>query len=306
MSESATLITGVNGLIGHALAHRLAAGGRPVVGMDRGVAFDGVGEFPVVEAELADVHRLYATLRKYDISQIVHCGGISGPMLARDNPHHIFRTNVGGTLDILEAARLCSVHRVIFTSSISAYGDQGHDAAVREDSRLLGSDAYGASKVCGEVLLRAYANYGVEGVALRLSSVYGPRRTTECLIGQMIRDCLAGRTTRLPHSSEECRQFIYVDDAVSAIVLALDIENLPYSAYNVSGMSPVTLEQVADTVRSILPDTRVEFGNGHRCSGNTVGPLDLTAAQRDLGYHPEVTLRDGIVAYTNWLRQARN
>src|SRR5204863_7468379 len=136
---------GASGLIGHALAARLTAEGRDVIGLDRRPPRAGVAPFPFVEAELDDVHRLHAAVRGREPAGIVHCGGVSGLMVARDNPFLICETNILGTAHVFELARLVKPRRVIFCSSISAYGHQDVDGIVTEDTPMRGRTVYGAS-----------------------------------------------------------------------------------------------------------------------------------------------------------------
>ena len=92
MKANTILVTGASGLIGHALATRLQTEGRNVIGLDQRAPRSGRASFPFVEAELNDVHRLYAAVRGREPAGIVHCGGVSGLMVARDNPFLICET----------------------------------------------------------------------------------------------------------------------------------------------------------------------------------------------------------------------
>ena len=137
MPEGSVLITGVNGMIGYALARRLAAAGRSVVGMDRVAPTEGELGCAIVLGDLADPHRLHWAIRQHAVDRIVHCAAASGPMLLRDNPFQLLETNVHGTLHLLEAARVEGVRRVVFMSSISAYGAQPTDRPSRRPPRCL-------------------------------------------------------------------------------------------------------------------------------------------------------------------------
>ena len=305
MAERGILITGVGGMIGYALAQRLSSAGRKVVGMDRMVPTGGELNCPMVVGELSDPHRLHWALRQHKVDRIVHCGAYSGPMLMRDNPFQLLETNVHGTMHVFEAAKVVGARRLVFLSSIAAYGPMAQDRPVPEATPLLANEPYGASKVCGEAMLRAYATrYNLDGVALRPGAVYGPRRTTDCLIRQMITDALEKRPTRLDVAADWRRQYVYVDDVVTAIILALDAPHLPLRAYNVTGGVNPSLGEVASTVRAALLGARIEFTGGAHPFDSAIGPLDISAARRDLHYDPRITLAAGVGSYAAWLKAA--
>jgi UDP-glucuronate 4-epimerase len=297
-----TLVTGASGLIGRSVAERLAAAGGAVIGMDQRVPTAPV-TFPFVPADLNAADRLHDTLAKHPATAIVHCGGISGRVAAGDDPFALLDINVRGTAVIAEAARKFRIVRVVFCSSAAAYG---RDVApvLTEGHPLHASTVYGASKVCGEAILRSYsAQYGLDAVALRIFQVFGPRRTTECYIRLMIENALRNRPTRIAHAAGSRRQYVYVDDVVDAILLALERKKLHSPAYNVASESSLTLEEVADTVASIVPAVRVEFGDDSAGDQYRIETVDLSLAKAELGYYPKVSLREGIARYAEWLRQ---
>jgi nucleoside-diphosphate-sugar epimerase len=301
MAGDVALVTGANGLIGHALIRRLHDAGRAVVAMDR-VAPSGLApEVPVVIADLADAPRIAETMTRFAIGAVVHCGAISGPMVANDKPDLVFRVNVGGTMNVVAAARRAGVGRFVFVSSVAAYGGQPTQGPVSESAPLLANDPYGASKVACEAILGAYRRAGLDVVALRPTSVYGPRRTTDCAIRQMIWDAQAGRPTRFSFGPDARRQFVHVDDTVDAVARALDAPPRPRLAYNVSGDTWLTLGEIAAAVRRVLPQADVQFVPPDAARDSAIGALDLGAAQRELGYAPRISLEDGIRSYADWL-----
>ncbi|HVM77533.1 MAG TPA: NAD(P)-dependent oxidoreductase [Stellaceae bacterium] len=303
MTEPSILVTGITGMIGHAVLRRLVAEGRRAVGLDRVALSDERIDCPIEIGDLGDPHRLHWVIERHGVDRLVHCGGISGPMLLRDNPYQVLETNVHGTMHVFEAARIHELRRVVFMSSIAAYGPQPADRPLAETAPLMAADAYGASKVCGEAILRAYAErHGVDGVALRVSAVYGPRRTTDCLIREIIRNGLAGKPAILPYGAGWRRQYVNVEDVVSAILLALDWPKLPQPAYNVTGGINPTLEEVAAVIAAQVPGARAEFGREEHPFDRPVGQLDIAAARRDLAYAPKVSLAEGVAAYAAWLK----
>ena len=117
----------------------------------------------------------------------------------------------------------------------------------------------------------------------------------------MIENALAGRRTSLPYGAGWYRQYVHVDDVVDAILLALDAERPPRRAYNISGGSHLTIEEVARVVAGVVPGVEVELGPGPHPLDYRLGPFDLGAAERDLGYRPRVPLREGVARYAAWL-----
>jgi len=305
---NATLITGVNGMIGHAMAERLARAGTAVVGMDRTLP---VGseladlDVALVEADLGDVHRLHAVIRDHGVSRILHAGGISGPMLLGDNPHRLFEINVTGTMHVAEAARVLGVKRLIFLSSYVTYGEQPDEGPVGEARTLTADSPYACSKIASEAILRSYReHYDLEAVSLRLGSVYGPRRTTTCLVRLILQNALNRVETQLDYGADWARPIVHVDDIVEAITRALDtpFPRIRQHAYNVAGGIWPTFTELADVASQVVPDVRVSLQPGRSPLDYRIGPLDLTAAARDLEFTPQVTLADGIRSYHDWLK----
>jgi UDP-glucuronate 4-epimerase len=207
---------------------------------------------------------------------------------------------------MLELARVHGASRFVFCSSTSAVGRTPEHGPVAEDVPLFPSTLYGASKVAGEQMVATYAQqYGLDGVSLRISWVFGPRRTTDCMIRTMIVDAIAGRTTTAPFGRDFPRQYIYVDDAARALVLALDTPELPRRVYTVTGGTHLTLGEIGGVVSSVLPQARMDLGAGPDPVDDLQQRFDISAAERDLGYRPEVSLEDGVRAYAEWLKARR-
>ena len=299
MSDSCILVTGAAGLLGNAVRVRLEASGQRVLPIDRLCQTEEGRQ--VIPCDLSDVHRLHALAVENRITGIIHCGAHSGPMVARDNPFSMVQVNIIGTANVLEVARIHGA-RFVFCSSTSAYGNTP-EGLVPEDVPLVPTSVYGASKVAGEQLVSAYnRQYGVDGVSLRLSWVYGPRRTTDCIVRTMIEDALAGRPTRKAFGRDFHRQFIHVDDAARALVTAFQVPRLPRSTYNVTGGTYLTLAEVGETVRRILPQAEIELGEGPDPVDDMQHRFDVSAVERDLGFRPEIGLEQGVRAYADWLQ----
>ncbi|EWY40939.1 hypothetical protein N825_33955 [Skermanella stibiiresistens SB22] len=302
MSEGRILVTGASGLIGRTLLARLRANGRPAIGLDMAPK---PGDPEVETADLTDIHRLHALAGRFEVEAVVHCGAVSGPMVMIDNPYGIVQANVVGTANILELARVRRMRRVVFCSSTSAYGPTTEPAdpeGVPEDVPLRPTSVYGATKVASEQLLSAYRQqHGLDALSVRLSWVYGPGRTTDCVIRTMIEDARAGRPTRMGWGRDFARQFIHVDDAVEALLAALDAPSGKGPVYTATGGTYLTLGEIGAVVASVLPGASIELEPGPDPLDDPQHRFDIRAIGRDLGYAPRRSLEDGIRTYADWL-----
>lgn len=299
MKEKYVLVTGGIGLIGNAVRRKLEDRGTRVIAIDRiAGAIDGRD---VLECDVTDVHGLHALARRFDISHIVHCGAYSGPMVSPDHPVQMVQVNIGGAANIGELARIVGNVRVVFAGTATAYGKTPH-GPVHENTVMVPESMYGASKAAAEHVLNAYKlQFGVDTVSLRIGWVYGPRRSTSCLIRQMLLDGLAGRTTHIPFGPDFPRQYMHIDDAADAMIAALDRPDLPQQAYNVTGGSWLSFGEIANIVREVLPQARIEFGQGDDPGDMRQEKFDISAAALDLDYRPRVALQDGMLSYLDWL-----
>jgi nucleoside-diphosphate-sugar epimerase len=295
------LVTGAAGLVGGAVRRGLEARGDKVVAIDRIPGAEGGVEV----AELGEVHRLYELAD--GVTSIIHCGAISGPMVAPNNPHLVVQSNIVGTANILELARIKGIKRVVFCSSVTAFGNtpKGLDL-VPEDVVLKPTSVYAASKVAGEELVNAYSlKHGLDGVSLRIGWVYGPRRTTDCAIRTMILGAQAKRPVRFPFGRDFYRQYVHIDDVVAALLAAHDATGLTRRTFTATGGSYATLGEIAEVVKSLYPQADIELAPGADPLDDVQARFDISAAARELGYRPRFDLEGGIRSYADWLAAER-
>jgi len=289
------LVTGAGGLIGAPLVRRLVQEGRQVLATDM-VRPAGLASTRFIAADLADAAAVKNLIEDAGISDILHTGGISGRAVAPGDPFRVMSVNVMGTLAIAEAARHAGVRRIVTISSIGVYGDQPNRDPVAEATPLAGADMYCASKVAAEGVLRAYRHdFALPVVTLRASSVYGPGRKTPCFINYLLDSHKAGKRGVASSGQDGKRQFLYVEDAVSAVIAALDAPEIPEFAYNISGGTWLTEAEIAQAAMDAVPGLKVDIEPVEPWYiDGRMGELDMRAAQRDLGYAPRVGIEAGI------------
>ena len=293
-----TVVTGAAGLIGGAVTRALIDAGRPVRATDRRPGeIDGV---PVLACDLRDPDQVREALR--GATAVVHGGGYSGAMVGLDRPQEMVDVNVCGTARVLEQARQAGVRRLVYLSSASAYGRTG-DAVVTEEHPLHPASLYGATKAASEDLVEGYrATWALDAVSLRLSWVYGPRRTTSCVVRDLLTAALTGTAHHLDHGADLPRQYMYVDDAARAVLALLDAPvPHPRPAYNASAGERHTLGQVAALVTEAFPGARLEVAPGPDPFDVPQGLLDIGALAADTGFTPQVPLERGLPLYADWL-----
>ncbi|GAA1864891.1 NAD(P)-dependent oxidoreductase [Pseudonocardia ailaonensis] len=297
-SPDTVLVTGAAGLLGRAVVHRLRGRGTQVVATDVAPGLEDV-----IGCDVTDAAVVETLIAREGVTGVIHCGAISGPMVARGAPRTIVDVNVDGTANLLEAARLHGLRRVVICSSLTVYGPTDA-AAVTETMATNPTSVYAASKVAGEALMLAYAaQHGVDGVALRIGTVYGPGRRTACFVRTVLEDARDGRRTELPFGRDFPRQYLYVDDAADALVLAWDAETVPSRVYNIGGGSYLTMRGVADAAADVVPGVDVQLGEGPDPDDpDRQGPLSTERAASELGYRPKWTLAEGLEAYAAWLQ----
>ncbi len=302
--RGAVLVTGVGGFIGRAMVARLSAAGQPVVGADIGPRPDipGLGQYETLDVSRPGVAEVLE--RFGDIDAVLHGGGISGFMVARDEPRRIFDTNVAGTVELLEFARRRRLRRLVLCSTIMVYGPtQETLGEVGEDTAPVPGSVYGASKAAIEALGQGYAGqHGVDVVALRFSHVYGPGRTTECFVRDMVAAALTSGRCRVSQPSGSLRQYVHIDDVCASIDAALAAGADIPRVFNISAGAVQSLAQVRDAVRDVVGPLEVEFDEGNDVFAYHLPQLAISAAARHLGYRPAVTLEQGVARLAETLR----
>lgn len=293
------LVTGAAGLIGAAVAERLRKGSFNVLATDIRVPEAGSAlDF----TDRAAVFRL-ADLK---IDTVVHCGAISGPADARDNPHRIAPVNVGGTINLLELASVTGIRRFVYCSSTSVYGDVFGAGPITEDVLLRPKSLYGASKAAAEFLVTGYGRQvGFETLCLRISTVYGPARKHFCAIRTLVDAAVTGQVGHLDHGREDLRQYVHVSDVAEAIFLAVASPRSPPAALNITGGSHIRMSAIARMVAQQVDGFFWDIGATPDPGEDIHLPFSIEAAHQSIGYEPHVKLEDGIAELVHHARNLK-
>ena len=294
-------------MIGHAMALKFATLGKRVIGLDietpSDLKRDGV---QTIKADITQADLVNDIVSSYGVTSILHAGGISGPMLHKNDPYKVFLINSFGTLNIVEAARRYGIERLVFLSTFVAYGEQKDTSFIDESRMQRGSNAYAASKISAENILRSYREiHKLETISLRLGAVYGPRRKTDCLIRNLIKRSINKEVSDLNFGKDWSRPYVYIEDIINAIQLSFEapFSNLKQEAYNISGGIWPTISEIADIIANVTQTKKITLQSGRTPDDYLIGPLSLEAAARDLNFKPVYSMKRGIERYYNWLQE---
>ena len=261
----AKLITGGLGFIGVNLARALLAKGEEVVLFDivraSPLIHDIKDKVKIVQGDLASWAEVLAVVKQYKIDGIYHTGALLSAS-AEERPITAYQVNAGGTFNILEAARLFNVKRIIYTSTIASYG-LGLNV-VNEDTIQMPISMYGVTKVFSERLGEYYyRKFGVDFRAVRLPSVIGPGRGAggaSAYSTLMISEPALKRPYTVFVEEDVVMPLFYIKDCVECLIRLYEADNakLKRRVYCIAGFSPTTKE-IYDEVKRILPRADLRF-----------------------------------------------
>jgi UDP-glucose 4-epimerase len=231
-------------------------------------------------------------------------------IVSTKNPREDYATNIGGTLNVLMAARESDVARVVYTSSASVYGNARY-LPINEDDVTNMLSPYAVSKYGGENYCKAfYESYAVPVTCVRYSNVYGPLQRPEnpyCgVVAKFFAAAMAGRAPVIHGDGEQTRDYTYIADAVEATLLAAVSARAEGQVYNVGTGRETTVNQLAEMIVRICGrDIRPQHLDRRDIDNIRRRVLNIEKARGELRWVPEMTLDAGLRATHDWLLRQR-
>ena len=233
------------------------------------------------------------------IDVIVHLAASSGVPQSVDNPRWDMESNVLGTYNILEAARVQGIDRVIFASSGASVGET--ELPIHERTVPNPVSPYGAGKLAGEGYCSAYCRtYGMKTVSLRFGNVYGPRsKHKNSVVARFLKQALGGEVFDIHGNGDQTRDYIYIVDLVRAIMLSAKTET-GGEIFQIATNTEVSVNEVAAILQELVEDKtgrKVTVVHGIPRLGDVQrNYFDISKARNVLGYQPRFNLRKGLEA----------
>ena len=302
------LVTGGAGFIGSHLVDDLAKRGHRVRILDNfstGRRENLTRSLKKVQVIRGDVRDLRAVQKAAQgVARVFHLAAVSSVPQSVDNPGPTWDANVGGTLNVLEAARENDVPRVIFISSASVYGAQRKVPFV-ESMTLRGSSPYATSKLVGEQFCELYGRlYGLETVALRLFSVYGPRQNPRSQYANVIPAfatlLLSGGTPTIYGTGRQTRDFVFVEDVVRALRTAAYSRKLAGQVINVGTGQQTSVVGLLKSIQETLGTRAKPLYSPKKPGDDPRTCADVRKARRLLGMRKMTPLQAGLRKTLTW------
>ncbi len=308
-------VTGADGLVGSWLVGSLLSLGAELTVLRRDLhpanpaLVESSGrDFEVVNGDLLDAQLLEASFADGKVDAVVHLAAQATVGPANLSPRETFESNVVGTWNVLEAARLSGVSRVVVASSDTAYGPS-EVLPYTEAMALEASHPYDASKAAADIIARSYwSTYGLPVAVARMANLYGGGdRNRSRLVPETAAAIIAGRSPVIRSDGSPERDFLYVTDAVEAYLAILDLLEDGVGAgepFNAGSGVPL---RALDIVEVMCRLAGVELEPDVRGSGVPQGEIkrhwiDSSKLHRLSGWEPRVGLEEGLALTLDWYR----
>ena len=338
LSGKTVLVTGAAGFIGAALCSRLLREfpDLKIIGLDNVNDYYDVSlkewrldrlrndRFTFVRGDLSDSETVQSLFRDYRFSAVVNLAAQAGVRYSIENPDAYIRSNLIGFYNILEACRAYPVEHLVYASSSSVYGTNAKTPYSTEDKTDNPVSLYAATKKSNELMAHAYAKlYSIPCTGLRFFTVYGPAGRPDMAYFSFTEKLIRGETIRVFNYGNCLRDFTYIDDIVEGILRVIGhapekktgedgLPVPPCALYNIGNNHP---ENLLDFIRilgeelvcaGILP-VDFDIQSHQELVPMQPGDVPVTFAdtdplERDFGFKPATSLRDGLKHFAAWYR----
>ena len=312
------LVTGGAGFIGSHVCERLLAEGHTVHALDdlnpfydpaikrRNLAeieAGAKGRFHFIRGDIVDAATVDAAMAAARFDQIIHIAARAGIRPSLEQPFLYQQVNVGGTANVLEAARKHGVGKITVASSSSVYGVNARVPFRESDPATTPISPYAASKLACEALGHVYHHvYGMDVAMLRLFTVYGPRQRPDLAISKFARLIRDGKPVPVFGDGSTARDYTYVDDTVDGI-LACTRQRFGYEIFNLGESDTVTLARMIGLLETALGKSAIIDRQPMQPGDMPLTFADISKAKVRLGYEPRIKVEEGIPQFVEWFRK---
>lgn len=327
------LVTGAAGFIGFHTALKFLKRSDEVVGLDnlneyydvtlkkaRLAALESQPGFRFAKVDLAERAPMAQLFANEKFQRVVHLGAQAGVRYSLEDPHAYVRSNVTGTLNVLEGCRHNGIEHLVYASTSSVYGANTNMPFSVHNIADHPLSLYASTKRANELMAHNYSSlFELPTTGLRFFTVYGPWGRPDMALFMFTRNILEGKPIDVFNHGHHKRDFTYVDDIVEGVVRATDriaqpdpqwdsnapdpaTSNAPFRIYNIGNNRPVQLMRYIEVIEECL---------GRKAQRNylplQLGDVPETSANiddliSDVGYRPATSVEEGVRKFVDWFR----
>lgn len=314
------LVTGAAGFIGYHVSKRLLERGEQIIGVDNLNSYYSIElkqyrlaqlaqkkGFEFHECDIGHAEAMKNIAKRYMPQRIVHLAAQAGVRYSIENPQAYVHANLIGHANVLDVALISAAHNTVYASSSSVYGKNSKTPFAEIDKTDDQVSFYGATKKSNELMSNAYARlHGLPMTGLRFFTVYGAAGRPDMAYWLFADKILKGESIQIFNNGKMSRDFTYIDDIVDGIIAALDSpsSNLgldcPHRIYNLGNDKPEKLMTLVDGIEAALDRKAIREFMPMQMGDVENTWADISRARDELGYEPKITLKDGLVQFTEW------
>lgn len=306
------LVTGAGGFIGSHLAERLVESGASVRAM---VHYNALGNWGWLDESTLrnDMEIVAGDIRDRDsvrqamagTEMVFHLAALIAIPYSYEVPESYVRTNVLGTMNVLQAARDVDVERVVHTSTSEVYGTASY-VPIDEKHPLRGQSPYSASKIGADKMVEAFhLSFGVPVVTVRPFNTFGPRQSARAVVPTIIIQCLTGQAVRLGNLHPS-RDLNYVSNTVDGFIRAAESKKAVGLTINIGSGREITIRELVNVIAKMVgkPSVIAKDRQRVRPKNSEVDRLvaDNSVARKVLGWKPAVSLEEGLAQTAEWMQ----
>lgn len=314
LTDRVVLVTGAGGFIGSHLTERLLAEGAQVRAL---VHYNALGSrgwldttpdhpaLTVIAGDIADRGSVAQAVGEAEI--IFHLAALIGIPYSYHAPESYVRTNIIGTLNVLQVAQERGVERVFHTSTSEVYGTARY-APIDESHPLQGQSPYSATKIGADKLVESfYLSFGLPVITIRPFNTFGPRQSTRAVIPTIISQCLAGKQRIQLGALTPTRDLNYVSNTVEGYLAAAQAPDVMGETFNLGSEREISIGDLASLIARLCGVEVIVESEAERLrpAGSEVERLlaESAKARRLLDWEPRLTLEEGLGLTIEWIRQ---
>ena len=332
LKNKTILVTGSSGFIGSYLCKRLLEEYKEskIIGLDNMNDYYDVSlkeyrlnklkeykNYVFLQGDISNKNLIESIFNEFKPNIVVNLAAQAGVRYSIENPDVYIESNIIGFYNILEACRNNPVEHLVYASSSSVYGGNTKVPFSTDDKVDNPVSLYAATKKSDELIAHCYSKlFNIPTTGLRFFTVYGPAGRPDMAYFNFTKKLINNETIRIFNYGNCKRDFTYIDDIVEGLIRVIQGApkgDIPYSLYNIGNSNPIDLLDYALILQEVLKNEGIipneyDYNDYNEVSTLPKGDVpityaDITELERDYGFKPNTTLKDGLTKFAKWFKE---